>query len=271
LLSISLAGQSGPVRMISPTSGPEGTRVTITGQNLQEASAVLFGKVRSDFKIISSDELIVLVPHHTSTSPITVVTPQGRSMSPFPFTVVNDPRIPDEVSYKAGYVNSSGWPSDFHSARLWGIAIADTRVAGHESARVEIAWTQLSCRGDGKEAVLNELLESVAMSGAAARQMGFDYRRSPTMPYSAETTTKRAQATGSFLLISGGKPHSAIWEGHGSSGGAGPAPPGDDLIQFQVFAQNAYVLISSPGDIHDHNIRLLHSRCPLDDLGDGVS
>jgi hypothetical protein len=136
------------------------------------------------------------------------------------------------------------------------------------------------------------LLESVATSGAAASrvrgphgkgggvrisqgallQMGFDYWRSPTMPYGSGGNNHEAGASNwYFLLISGRKPHSAIWEGHSSSGGAGPAPPGDDLIQFQVFAQNAYVLISSPGDIHDHNIRLLHSRCPLDDLGDGVS
>ena len=65
---------------ISPTGGPEGTRVTVIGKNLQETSAVLFGEVRSDFKIISPDELVVLVPHNTSTSPLTVVTPQGRSL-----------------------------------------------------------------------------------------------------------------------------------------------------------------------------------------------
>ena len=158
LLSISLAGQSGLVQIvrISPTGGPEGTRVTVVGKNLQETSAVLFGEVRSDFKIISPDELVVLVPHNTSTPPLTVVTPQGRSRSPFAFSLVNDPRIPDEVSYKAGYVNSVAQPSDFHSARLWGIAIADTRVSGGESARVEIAWTQLSCRADGKDIVLND-------------------------------------------------------------------------------------------------------------------
>jgi hypothetical protein len=158
LISVLVAGQNGPARVmsISPTSGPEGTRVKISGENLQQASSVLFGQMRSDFKIISPDELIALVPHRTATSPITVVTPHGRSKSPSAFAVVNDPRVPDEVSHKSGCVNSAPRPHDFHSARMWGIAIADTRVPGYESAYVEIASTQLSCRIDGREIVLNE-------------------------------------------------------------------------------------------------------------------
>jgi hypothetical protein len=71
-------------------------------------------------------------------------------------TSAADPRIPGEVKYKTGYVNSVPSPPDFNSAMLWGIAIADTRVAGYESAEVEIAWTQLSCRVNGKDIVLND-------------------------------------------------------------------------------------------------------------------
>jgi hypothetical protein len=72
------------------------------------------------------------------------------------FVVSNDPRIPDEVSYKAGYVNPTPPAANFGSARLWGIAIADARAPGHESAQVEVAWTRLSCRIDGREVVLHE-------------------------------------------------------------------------------------------------------------------
>lgn len=39
---------------------------------------------------------------------------------------------------------------------LWGIAIADTRVPGYQSAQVEIERTQLSCRIDGKDIALND-------------------------------------------------------------------------------------------------------------------
>jgi hypothetical protein len=69
---------------------------------------------------------------------------------------IPDPRIPSEVKFVAGYVNPVPRPPDFKSALLWGIAIADTRVSGYESAVVEIASTQLSCRVDGKDIVLND-------------------------------------------------------------------------------------------------------------------
>jgi hypothetical protein len=122
---------------ISPPTGPEGARVEIIGKNLQSVSAVFFGKNPAVFKPVSAERLIAIVPHRASTSTITVVTPQGQRSSRLAFVVSNNPRIPDEVSYKAGYVNPSPRPADFGSARMWGIAIADTRVPGHESAQVE--------------------------------------------------------------------------------------------------------------------------------------
>jgi hypothetical protein len=141
---------------ISPTSGPEGSRVEIIGENLQEASAVFLGRSDSTFSVVSSEEIVALVPHKTLTSAFSVVTPRGSASSPFAFVVSNDPRVPDEVSYKAGYVNPVPAPRDFKSALLWGIAIADIRVPGHESATVEIASTQLSCRVNGEDVVLNQ-------------------------------------------------------------------------------------------------------------------
>jgi hypothetical protein len=67
-----------------------------------------------------------------------------------------DPRVPDEVRWKVGYVNLVPPPREFNSALLWGIAIADTRVANYQSAKVEIAWTRLSCVADGKSVALND-------------------------------------------------------------------------------------------------------------------
>ncbi len=64
--------------------------------------------------------------------------------------------IPPEVKFKSRYVNPSPKPEDFRSAMLWGIAIADTRLPGHKAATVEITRTYLSCRVDGKDAVLND-------------------------------------------------------------------------------------------------------------------
>ena len=85
-----------------PAGGPEGTHVEISGENLQRAYAVLFGKTQAVFDAASPEKLIAIAPHKVSTSVITVITPRGRSRSRLAFVVSNDPRIPDEVSYKAG-------------------------------------------------------------------------------------------------------------------------------------------------------------------------
>lgn len=67
-----------------------------------------------------------------------------------------DSRIPPEVRYKSGYVNTVSKPSGFTSAMLWGIAIADTRIPGYQHAQVEIARTKLTCRVDGKDEVMDD-------------------------------------------------------------------------------------------------------------------
>lgn len=69
--------------------------------------------------------------------------------------VASDSRIPDEVLHKTGYVNPVPAPTNFTSARLWGIAIADPRAPGHESAQIEVTATSLTCRVDGRDVVLN--------------------------------------------------------------------------------------------------------------------
>jgi len=171
LFAVAIAQTSRPeILRISPPSGPEGSRVEITGKNLQEASAVFLGATSSTFTLVSSEQIITLIPHKSITSTITVVTPRGRAASPSAFVVANDPRVPDEVSYKAGYVNPIPPPRDFKSALLWGIAIADIRVPGYESAKVEIASTKLTCRVDGTDVILND-------DGGNAR--GGLYRRVP--------------------------------------------------------------------------------------------
>jgi hypothetical protein len=170
-----------------PAAGPEGTRVEIIGKNLQDVSAALFGNNPAAFSLVSPEKLIVIVPHKLRTSIITVITPQGQSSSRSPFVVSNDPRIPDEASYKAGYVNPVPRPVDFGSARLWGIAIADTRVRGHESAQVEVAWTRLSCRIDGTDVVLNDDGDQVR-GGLYSRQPWFGTDAHDPMPLAFDLT-----------------------------------------------------------------------------------
>ena len=63
LSAVAIAQSARPeILRISPTSGPEGLRVEVTGNNLQETSAVFFGSINSSFTLVSPQELIALVP-----------------------------------------------------------------------------------------------------------------------------------------------------------------------------------------------------------------
>ena len=96
-----------------------------------------------------------------------------------------DARVPDDVRWKAGYVNPIPPPREFTSALLWGIAIADTRVPGYQAATVEIGWTRLSCTADGKSVVLNDDQGSV-LGGLYLRRPWFGSNdHHETMPFSS--------------------------------------------------------------------------------------
>ena len=105
-------------------------------------------------------------------------------------------RVPDEIRYKSGYLNSSPKPEDFDSAMLWGIAIADTRVAGYENARVEVARVRLSCRVDGSDVVLND--DRGALRGGFYRRFpwfGTD-EHDPLPDLNTPTSRKRGEKWG---------------------------------------------------------------------------
>ena len=156
LSAASFAQNASPhITSFSPAFGPEGTRIEIQGGNLATAQRVFLGSTSALFRVNSNSSITALIPVHAPSAAVTVVTSLGRAESANQFRVENDPRIPVEVRYKTGYVNITPPPQDFRVALLWGIAIADTRVSGFESAEIEIASTELSCRINRKEVPLN--------------------------------------------------------------------------------------------------------------------
>jgi hypothetical protein len=76
------------ISSFSPTSGPVGTSVTITGTNLTGATSVMFSGVSTaTFKVVSSTKITATVPAGATTGPIKVTTPVGSATSTSNFTV----------------------------------------------------------------------------------------------------------------------------------------------------------------------------------------
>lgn len=112
-------------------------------------------------------------------------------------------RIPPEVKFKSRYVNPSPRPAKFGAAMLWGIAIADARIPGSEHATVEVAHTQLTCRIDGKDVVLNDDRGGVR-GGLYRRQPWFGTDAHGPMPI------KHSPDQSSVILEVGKKPD-RVW------------------------------------------------------------
>ena len=72
----------------SPTSGPVGTRVNLTGTKLFEATSIELNGVNApEFEIRSGTSIEVIVPPGATSGSISVVAPGGRAVSADPFTV----------------------------------------------------------------------------------------------------------------------------------------------------------------------------------------
>src|SRR5207247_8522580 len=93
--SVSVTVVSAPtITGFTPTSGPVGTSVTISGTNFTGATAVMFNGVSAAPFTVTSDTTIQdTVPAGMTTGPLSVTTPWGTATSSTVFTVVNPPVI----------------------------------------------------------------------------------------------------------------------------------------------------------------------------------
>ena len=88
LLSDLNFGVAPSISGFSPTSGPAGTSVLITGQSFAGVTRVAFGNFKAtSFSVKSSTQIIATVPRTAKTGKITVTTTGGTAISAGAFTV----------------------------------------------------------------------------------------------------------------------------------------------------------------------------------------
>src|SRR5207245_1193082 len=83
------ASQTG-VLNFSPTSGPVGTTVTITGTGFSSTisqDSVSFNSATATVTSATANQMVVTVPSGATTGPISVITPAGTFMTLTSFTV----------------------------------------------------------------------------------------------------------------------------------------------------------------------------------------
>src|SRR5207244_815869 len=82
------------ITSFTPSSGPVGTVVTISGSNLTGTTRVAFnGTAATTFTVDSATQIQATVPSGASSGPISVTTPAGTAVSASNFTVTAPPTI----------------------------------------------------------------------------------------------------------------------------------------------------------------------------------
>jgi uncharacterized protein YjiK len=81
------------VTSFSPTAGPVGTSVTVTGAHFTGATRVAFNNTSATFTVLSDTSLTATVPPNATTGRITVTTPVGTGSSSSDFTVTAAPTV----------------------------------------------------------------------------------------------------------------------------------------------------------------------------------
>ena len=79
--------QGPAITSFTPTAGPVGQVVTITGTYFTSANAVLFNGVSASFLVVNDTTLTATVPTGATTGPISVTTPIGTTTSTMNFYV----------------------------------------------------------------------------------------------------------------------------------------------------------------------------------------
>ena len=81
------------ITSFSPTLGPSGTNVTITGSNFKAVTNVTFNGLTANFSVVSPSQITAVVPAGASSGLIGVVTRTGNATSTSSFTVQGSPSI----------------------------------------------------------------------------------------------------------------------------------------------------------------------------------
>jgi hypothetical protein len=100
--SFTVIAQAPTINSFTPTTGPAGTSVWISGSNFCGASSVTFNGKAASFYLSSDSDAYATVPSGATTGPISVTTPKGTGTTSSSFTVTHVAPIIDSFAPTSG-------------------------------------------------------------------------------------------------------------------------------------------------------------------------
>ena len=140
-----LTGDGTPaVTSFTPTSGPVGTSVVITGSNFAGVTAVKFnGADAAGYIVDSATQITVPVPNTATTGPISVQTSFGTGVSASNFTLVQSPVVISQI-YGAGNNTGAVYNADY--VELYNRSDSTVSVTGWTIQYASASGTSWSAR-----------------------------------------------------------------------------------------------------------------------------
>jgi len=169
------------ITSFSPTSGPVGTSVIITGTNLTGVTAVSFnGTPAGTFTVNSATQITATVAAGTTSGPITVTTPSTSATSGNAFTVVAAPTI-TSFAPTSGVIGTSVVITGTNFTGASGVAFNGKAATFALNSATKITATVASGTTTGKISVTTP-------GGTATSANSFTVLAPPTIASFAPTT-----------------------------------------------------------------------------------
>jgi IPT/TIG domain len=184
-----------PAPMLSsftPTSGPIGTSVTITGANLTGATALKFNGTSASYSVSSSTQVRATVPAGASTGRISVTTAGGTATSGANYTVTTPMPTISSLSPSSGKVGTSVTVGGTNLTGATSVKFGGTSATYSVNSPTNISATVPAGATSGKVTV-------TTAGGAAASSSNFTVIPTPTVSGSSPA----AGPVGASVTISG--------------------------------------------------------------------